>query len=289
MQRLHWYKVSTHLFSDPAIRHILGYPNGDTYFVILFYLKELACAACDDGNLSISHDVPLLVRDIARGCGRRKSVIEKAIRVFLECGLVDVDEETGMIRITDWDDMQSLCKDEEKRAQTRKRVAAYRERKKKADDMGEKDSEMAVQEEENCRESSYSSEVKKVSQPILNMPQPITEATSQSVLHYQEVFGPASTIVATRLADLESLWPVDTIMAAIDMAKSRGRGNIRYIEKIIENGAPTKFGPTWDDMQIDLEIQESLAKFQREEEKRDRLQDMNDTSHGYEEEKPYAY
>lgn len=274
MQRLHWYKVSTHLFSNPAIRHILGYPNGDTYLVILFYLKELACAACDDGNLSISHDVPLLIRDIARGCGRRKSVIEKAIRVFLECGLVDVEEETGMIRITDWDDMQSLCKDEEKRAQTRKRVAAYRERKKEASNSREAD----------CLKTPHKGA------PIEGMPKPATDTTSRSVKHYQEVFGPASTIVAARLADLESLWPVDTIIAAIDMAKSRGRGNIRYIERIIENGAPAKFGPTWDDMQIDLEIQESLAKFQREEEKRDRLQAMNDTSHGYEEkEKPYAY
>jgi hypothetical protein len=65
MERLHRYKVSTHLFSDPAIRHILGYPNGDTYLVILFYLRELACATCDGGDLSISQGNPLLVRDIA--------------------------------------------------------------------------------------------------------------------------------------------------------------------------------------------------------------------------------
>lgn len=43
MQQLHWYKVSTHLFSDSAIRHILGYPNGDTYLVILFYERDSLC------------------------------------------------------------------------------------------------------------------------------------------------------------------------------------------------------------------------------------------------------
>lgn len=37
---------------------------------------------------------------------------------------------TGMIRLTDWDDMQSLCKDETRREQTRQRVTAYRERKR---------------------------------------------------------------------------------------------------------------------------------------------------------------
>lgn len=87
------------------------------------FMREIACAACDDGKLSISHDVPLSVWDIARGCGRRRTVIEKALRVFSECGIVTIEEETGMIRLTDWDDMQSLCKDEKRREQTRQRVA----------------------------------------------------------------------------------------------------------------------------------------------------------------------
>lgn len=270
MQQLHWYKVSTHLFSDPAIRHILGNPNGDTYLVILFYLREIACAACDDGKLSISHDAPLLVRDIARGCGRRRTVIEKALQVFSECGIITIEEETGMIRLTDWDDMQSLCKDEKRREQTRQRVAAYRERKKVSECARADTSEIVAEAVDGECGTSTIDGVGMRSETVQQhdhhaMPRPTSDTTSLTVAYYQKVFGPASALVATRLAELESLWPVDTIVAAIDLAKSRGRGHIRYIEKIIENNMSPNCIPNEKKGKEDFELIKCLAKFRRKE------------------------
>ena len=270
MQQLHWYKVSTHLFSNPAVRHILGYPNGDTYFVVYFYLKELACAACDGGNRSITPGVPLLMRDIARGCGRRRTVIEKSLQVFSECGLIHIDAKTGMIRLTDWDDMQSLCKDETRREQTRQRVTAYRERKKAAEHIHATTPESVAEEvDRDCAPSTVDDEERNPNTAKTCrthvLPRPATDTSSPSVAHYQTVFGPASTVVATRLADLESIWPAETICTAIDVAKSKGRSNIKYIEKIIENGIPVWRGRNWDRIQADLQVEEVLAQLQKEE------------------------
>lgn len=42
MKQLSWLKTKVGLFQDPRIMYLLSQPNGDTYVVLWFFLKDLA-------------------------------------------------------------------------------------------------------------------------------------------------------------------------------------------------------------------------------------------------------
>lgn len=94
-------------------------------------MKELACTAEDDGCLSIAPGVPLLVRDIAKGCGHSKKFVERALDVFEQSDLISRDEK-GMIRVLVWDDMQTLLRDENRWEKARQRASRYRQRHRRS-------------------------------------------------------------------------------------------------------------------------------------------------------------
>lgn len=42
MKKLQWLKTKVGLFSDPRILYLLNLPNGDSYIVLWFFLKDMA-------------------------------------------------------------------------------------------------------------------------------------------------------------------------------------------------------------------------------------------------------
>lgn len=131
MRQLSWLKTKVGLFQDPRMIYLLNQPNGDTCFVVWFYLKDLAGMINDNGLVYVSANEPMTTALIAKALHRRNGCIEKALDVLERIDLIHRDE-TGIIQLLVWDDIQDYQKDERRRQQTRQRVARCRARKKEA-------------------------------------------------------------------------------------------------------------------------------------------------------------
>ena len=131
MKKLQWLKTKVGLFLDPRILYLMNLPNGDSYIVLWFFLKDMAGMVNDDGKIYVSETEPLTTQLIAKSLHRRQPFIENGLRALEQVDLIERDEK-GLIRILIWDELQSFHRDERRREQTNERVRRYRERQRLA-------------------------------------------------------------------------------------------------------------------------------------------------------------
>ena len=129
MKGLRWFQTKVGLFQDPRMMYLLSQPHGDSYFVIWFYLKDLAGMLNDDGYIYVSERQAMPTELLARQLRRRKAFVERVLDVFEQIDLISRDE-TGLIRIVPWDEIQSFSRDEKKRSDARNRMRRYRQRQR---------------------------------------------------------------------------------------------------------------------------------------------------------------
>ena len=129
MKALRWFQTKVGLFQDPRMMYLLSQPHGDSYFVIWFYLKDLAGMINDDGYIYVSEGQAMPTELLARQLRRRKAFVERVLDVFEQIDLISRDE-TGLIRIVPWDEIQSFSRDEKKRSDARNRMRRYRQRQR---------------------------------------------------------------------------------------------------------------------------------------------------------------
>ena len=129
MKALRWFQTKVGLFQDPRMMYLLSQPYGDSYFVIWFYLKGLAGMINADGYIYVSEGQAMPTELLARQLRRRKVFVERVLDVFEQIDLISRDE-TGLIRIVPWDEIQSFSRDEKKRSDARDRMRRYRQRQR---------------------------------------------------------------------------------------------------------------------------------------------------------------
>lgn len=129
MKGLRWFQTKVGLFQDPRMMYLLNQPHGDSYFVIWFYLKDLAGMINDDGYIYVSERQAMPTELLARQLRRRKAFVERVLDVFEQIDLISRDE-TGLMRIVPWDEIQSFSRDEKKRSDARDRMRRYRQRQR---------------------------------------------------------------------------------------------------------------------------------------------------------------
>ena len=129
MKALQWFQTKVGLFQDPRMMYLLSQPHGDSYFVIWFYLKDLAGMINDDGYIYVSEGQAMPTELLARQLRRRKAFVERVLDVFEQIDLISRDE-TGLIRIVPWNEIQSFSRDEKKRSDARDRMRRYRQRQR---------------------------------------------------------------------------------------------------------------------------------------------------------------
>lgn len=246
MKRLSWLKTKVGLFQDPRIMYMLSQPNGDTYVVLWFFLKDLAGAINDNGLVYVSAQEPMTTALIAKAMHRRKAFIEKALDVLEQLDLIQRDE-MGMIQLLVWDDIQDYQKDEQRRQQTRRRVARCR----------------AKQKEQQEKEQEPASETASATKPVMpvppqektvpaetvpahsvsDSPQAKPEPTDTTVVsHYIQRFGQVNSLMGKRLLELADDWGIEPVCKAIDIARDNGANNINYIQAVLvnSNGQPQR-------------------------------------------------
>ena len=129
MKALRWFQTKVGLFQDPRMMYLLSQPHGDSYFVIWFYLKDLAGMINDDGYIYVSEGQAMPTELLARQLRRRKAFVERVLDVFEQIDLISRDE-TGLMRIVPWNEIQSFSRDEKKRSDARDRMRRYRQRQR---------------------------------------------------------------------------------------------------------------------------------------------------------------
>lgn len=129
MKALRWFQTKVGLFQDPRMMYLLNQPHGDSYFVIWCYIKDLAGMINDDGYIYVSERQAMPTELLARQLRCRKAFVERVLDVFEQIDLISRDE-TGLMRIVPWDEIQSFSRDEKKRSDARDRMRRYRQRQR---------------------------------------------------------------------------------------------------------------------------------------------------------------
>ena len=257
MKKLQWLKTKVGLFLDPRILYLMNLPNGDSYIVLWFFLKDMAGMVNDDGKIYVSETEPLTTQLIAKSLHRRQPFIENGLRALEQVDLIERDEK-GLIRIVIWDELQSFHRDERRREQTNERVRRYRERQRMAQEkkaqteslpeetaalpidelveesvVAEKAGDMPLEELPASDEGEPQREPKALTGEAVTTPKAVTGYAS--VQTYQNLFGPMQGDFAHRLITLENMWGSEPTCTAIEMAYENKVNNINYIAAILKN------------------------------------------------------
>ena len=275
MKKLQWLKTKVGLFLDPRILYLMNLPNGDSYIVLWFFLKDMAGMVNDDGKIYVSETEALTTQLIAKSLHRRQPFIENGLKALEQVDLIERDEE-GVIRILIWDELQSFHRDERRREQTNERVRRYRERQRMAQE--EKAQTESLPEEslivepsdENLRDmpdeepvalpidelveeavvAERAGDMPLEELPVSDEGEPQREPKAltgeavttpkavtgyASVQTYQNLFGPMQGDFAHRLITLENMWGSEPTCTAIEMAYENKVNNINYIAAILKN------------------------------------------------------
>lgn len=246
MKQLSWLKTKVGLFQDPRIMYMLSQPNGDTYVVLWFFLKDLAGAINDNGFVYVSAQEPMTTALIAKAMHRRKAFVEKALDVLERLDLIQRDER-GIMQLLVWDDIQDYQKDEQRRQQTRRRVARCRARQKERQEKQQESANETVPATKPVmpvprQETEVSAEAVR-EHAISDTPQVKPEPTDTTVVsHYIQRFGQVNSLVGQRLLELAEDWGSEPVCKAIDIARDNGANNINYIQAVLvnSNGQPQR-------------------------------------------------
>ena len=256
MKRLQWLKTRTGLFSDPRILFLMNQPNGDSYIVLWFFLKDMAGTINNNGYVYVSGRDAMTTQLIAKCLHRRRPFIEKGLALLERLELIERDE-SGLIRIAIWDELQDFQRDEKRREQTRERVQRYRERQRQSQpedssvDAAPVVTETMDPSEEPATEPAAEAATSDGNPPALEETpvydgEPVTTPKMMrdyaSVQKYQELFGPMQGEFAKKLIDLEKMWGSEATCIAIELAHENKVNNIKYIQAILKNsnGRPMK-------------------------------------------------
>lgn len=130
-----WIKIVTDIFDDEKIILIESLPEADAIIVIWFKLLCLAGKTNTLGVLLLNDRIPYNDEMLSQIFRRPLNIVRLALTTFEKYGMIEIID--GAITIPNWEKHQQLEKLENSREQTKKRVAAYRERQKKLLESGE--------------------------------------------------------------------------------------------------------------------------------------------------------
>ena len=128
MAEVKWIKITTDIFSDEKILLIEQMPEADTLLVIWFKLLCMAGKENNYGVFLLRNRMPYTEEMFATIFRRPLQTLRLALSTFEAFGMIEIEDD--IVCIPNWEKHQNLDGMEKIRAQTRKRVADYRERQR---------------------------------------------------------------------------------------------------------------------------------------------------------------
>lgn len=128
MADIKWIKLATNLFDNRKIRQIEMLPEGDSIIVIWVKLMCLAGVVNDGGLVYFTRDIPYTDEMLATEFNRSLNTVRLALSTFQQFGMIDIVD--NIIHLSSWEKYQNVEGMDRVREQTRRRVAAHRERQR---------------------------------------------------------------------------------------------------------------------------------------------------------------
>lgn len=128
MAEVKWIKIVTDIFDDEKILLIESLP--DKYAIICCWFKLLCLAGKQNngGVFMMNERIPYTEEMLSVIFRMPINTIRLSLETFRQYGMIEIID--GVITIPNWEKHQTLDKIEKTKEQTRKRVAAHRERQK---------------------------------------------------------------------------------------------------------------------------------------------------------------
>lgn len=146
-----WFKVGADTFNDPKIKIIEAEEDSDTIICIWFKSLCLARIVNDSGYLYINGETPYTLKTLAIEFNRPLDKVKAAIKVLRKLQMIEFTEDK-FYRVTNWTKYQNVDALEKQRAETNRRVAKHRAKKKletKNQDDNNGENNLASNEENN--------------------------------------------------------------------------------------------------------------------------------------------
>ena len=132
MPEVGWVRLSTRMFENRKIKHLLNQPKGAELTLLWVRLLCLAGVVNDGGNVYVTAKVPYTPQTLSADTGVPVAVVKKAWELFQDLELISISQE-GYINITGWEKHQNVDGLNKIRSQTKERVKRYRERNSNVD------------------------------------------------------------------------------------------------------------------------------------------------------------
>ena len=133
MPEVSWVRLSTRMFENRKIKHLLSQPKGAELTLLWVRLLCLAGIINDGGKIYVTAKVPYTPQTLAADTGIAVTVVKKAWELFQDLELLNISQE-GYIVIIGWEKHQNIDGLNKMRAQTRERVKRHRERNSNVND-----------------------------------------------------------------------------------------------------------------------------------------------------------
>lgn len=134
MPEVSWVRLSTRMFENRKIKHLLSQPKGAELTLLWVRLLCLAGVINDGGKIYVTAKVPYTPQVLAADTGIAVTVVKKAWELFQDLEMLNISQE-GYIEIIGWEEHQNIDGLNKMRAQTRERVKRHRERNSNVDDI----------------------------------------------------------------------------------------------------------------------------------------------------------
>lgn len=128
MAEVQWIKLKVGMFDDSKIKYIEALPERDTIITIWVKLLTLAGKYNEQGFIMLSENLPYNEEMLANEFNRPINSIRLALDTFKRLDMIDNDE--GVIKISNWEKHQSLESRSRHNEKNRLRQKRYRERQK---------------------------------------------------------------------------------------------------------------------------------------------------------------
>lgn len=125
-----WLKLMNNMFEDEKIEYIESLPDGDMILNVWIKTLCLASKCNDNGNLTITNELPYTTTLLAHKFKKTVTQIEYAFKIMQALGMVEVNND--ILCVSNWCKYQNVDELERLKEQNRLRVAKCREKKKES-------------------------------------------------------------------------------------------------------------------------------------------------------------
>lgn len=133
MADIKWIKITTDMFDNRKIKHLRKLPEGNNIVLIWVMLLTMAGRCNSGGLIFLTENIPYTPKMLADELDFEENTVLLALQALEQFNMIVTDG--NFFTIAGWEEYQNVAGLDKIREQTRKRVAAHREKQKLLSDV----------------------------------------------------------------------------------------------------------------------------------------------------------